>query len=338
MSANYDPEEECWEYVDPKAVRRGPFSGSRMALWFDNHMLPEDLKVRHCPSMPFLPIKELFKAPAQPFRSRPRPGPPPAPQKCNAMWQYCDTKGQLQGPFTSAQMALWYDNSMLPKTLQLRRTTDTHFATITSYFPKSLVPFQSPPVTPSMPSAKEPALAINSISLGSGTAVLNALAAAQAKVKAAPMPKAPVPARAAAQAKSSQAMLLAAQQMAASQAVPKQLDAGEVAKGGGKGGKGPVGGDKGGKGPVGAAGNAAGGKKGSGKKEAQQQHQGDQWWSEQGWSCNDKAWWESSWWNGSGWSQDGSWDHNGKQQGAEWKGDGSGGPIGATPPRERGEK
>eukprot|EP00972_Heterocapsa_arctica_P079252 11682157-Heterocapsa_arctica.AAC.1 len=61
--------------------------------------------------MPFLPIRELFATAScpwssPPFRSRPRPAPPTPPQKCQADWQYCDTEGQLQGPFTSAQMAL----------------------------------------------------------------------------------------------------------------------------------------------------------------------------------------------------------------------------------------
>eukprot|EP00972_Heterocapsa_arctica_P027922 4107016-Heterocapsa_arctica.AAC.1 len=42
-------------------------------------------------------------------------------------------------------MALWYENSMLPESLQLRRSSDTHFAAIHDYFPKPLVPFQSPP-------------------------------------------------------------------------------------------------------------------------------------------------------------------------------------------------
>lgn len=318
-------EEECWEYVDPKSVKRGPFAGKRMALWYDNHMLPEDLSVRHCPSMPFMPIREMFPGGAPPFRSRPRPAPPAPPQKCNAHWQYCDTKGQLQGPFTSAQMCLWYENSMLPKSLQLRRTTDSHFATITDYFPKPFLPFQSPPMTPMMAMPKEPpatsglrggpgggyglepdhlAKGGQPVSLGSGTAVLNALAAAQAKSKvpapksAAPTPKVPA---------------------------AHMLDA-EAGKGGGKGGKGPVGG--------GAAG-AARPDKGAGKKAKQDAQDG--WsWSEQGWtSASDKAWWEGQWWNE--WSQNGTWDHNGKQQGAEWKGDGNG-PIGATPPRERGEK
>merc|ERR1719223_1203321 len=95
--------------------------------------------------MPFLPIKELFPPGTQsPFLHRPKEGVP----KCLCHWQYMDTKRQMQGPFTSAQMRLWYEHDMLPKGLQLRRTTDVAFATIPEYFPKHSTPFHSAPTTP----------------------------------------------------------------------------------------------------------------------------------------------------------------------------------------------
>ena len=37
---------------------------------------------------------------------------------------------------------------MLPKSLMLRRTTDTSFAMISDFFPRNIVPFVSPPVNP----------------------------------------------------------------------------------------------------------------------------------------------------------------------------------------------
>lgn len=196
MDLAYSLDDDCWEYLDPKGVKRGPFSGHRMHLWYESKMLPEDLGVRHTTAMPFIPIRELFPAALPPFKSRPRPAMLQASAaKCQCHWQYCDTKGQLQGPFTSAQMAQWFEHGMLPKSLQLRRTTDTHFSTISEYFPRPLVPFQSPPMTPVMPSAKESSVGalggmplgstaatgpLVGISLGSGMAAIAAARAAAA--------------------------------------------------------------------------------------------------------------------------------------------------------------
>mmetsp|Transcript_38365 Transcript_38365/g.90166 ORF Transcript_38365/g.90166 Transcript_38365/m.90166 type:complete len:743 (+) Transcript_38365:91-2319(+) len=174
--------EECWEYLDPKGIRRGPFSSATMAAWYDNQMLPLDLGVRYSPSMPFAPISELFPKPMAAFKCQPRTPAVVAMQRMAAEaqarssaaaaaaaaaahasrggggghvaadeaaceWQYLDTKGRVQGPFSTTQMRLWYKYEMLPDHLQLRRTSDSGFATIAEYFPAPREPFQSPPVT-----------------------------------------------------------------------------------------------------------------------------------------------------------------------------------------------
>jgi len=353
-AASYNLEEECWEYLDPKGVKRGPFSGSRMLEWHRNQMLPDDLGVRHSTALPFVPIRELFPAPLQPFKSRPRPGGAPA----QSQWQYCDTKGQLQGPFSSAQMAQWYEHRMLPKTLQLRRTTDTHFATVADYFPHPLVPFKSNAMTPAMPSAKEAGVGnlggplqqhlggfggasgspVGGISLGSGMAAIAAAAAAAsvAKAQGKSLPKAApkaapkaVPAVAAPQATAKQAAPAKAKAEAKGKAAAKAEGAYPAAS--------QVDGKGKGKGKT-AAHDAAVGSgtakdKGRGKRDAaKDQHDG--WESGDWWSSNDK-WWEWSSWNG--WSE--GWDGNGKQCGAEWKGKGGDGegPVG-SPPKEKGER
>merc|ERR1719401_1166272 len=99
--------------------------------------------------MPWVPIRELFPHPLEPFKSRPKPT-PVVPQ-CQCKWQYRDKKGQLQGDFTSQQMAVWFDHGMLPPDLQLRRTTDVSFALMSQYFPTPLLPFRSQPVDPHGP-------------------------------------------------------------------------------------------------------------------------------------------------------------------------------------------
>lgn len=312
-----DMEDECWEYLDPKSVKHGPFSGTRMAVWYEHNMLPEDLGVRHVSTMPFLPIKELFHPPLLPFKSRPRP----AQQQCQSMWQYQDTRGQLQGPFTSAQMALWYEHNMLPKGLQLRRTSDAVFATIAEYFPKPLLPFQSMPVMPHLRVPQDGGLGLTAPSMA-----VAAKPAAQPKQQPAqPQAKGKAGPKAKAQA-------------------PEPVAVEQQGKGAGRG-AGPIGGGA-------AAGGRGqrGGKQGPGGKEPRQQQQQQQqvlpagWnWSEPGWSATEKAWWEWSSWNG--WAAENGncagWESNGrdKQQCAEWKGaPAEGQPIGASPPKEKAGK
>jgi hypothetical protein len=147
--------------LDPKGTKRGPFAGKTMVQWYDAGLLPEDLAVRHSQNMGFSKIREMFPAPMPPFRTRPgtkkvEPTPPPFTAglqmggTCNSSWHYIDTKGNVQGPFLSHQLQVWYEHKMLPKELKLRRTTDPSntYALIVDFFPRPLLPFQSQPVTP----------------------------------------------------------------------------------------------------------------------------------------------------------------------------------------------
>lgn len=408
----YSLEQECWEYLDPNNVKRGPFSGSKMMAWYGHSMLPDDLRVRGRATDPFVPIKELFSGGAQ-FKSRPRPGPkapaaapaqprraapqpafppaalgggfgagfmgggaemwgqpwsnpagglglgglggftapgamglgglggyggagafggslgglgaglgaggfgapapkptpkPAAPSAASAaatQWQYIDTKGEVQGPFSSDKMAQWYEHKMLPATLKLRRTTDSKFATIPEYFPKPLVPFRSPPVNLAPPVAASPS---PSTGPASGAAATSAAAT-----------------------KNAGAELLAQLQSGSKQAQPSPsgtppTPAGTPpqpkAKGKDKGkggsaeqadpkGKGKNAGKNNAKesGPIGG-GNAAQPKAKAKAKENKQQDSWDGWdWSSWDWNS----------WNG--WScEGGDWLSADGKQGAEWKG------------------
>jgi len=360
MDASLD--EECWEYLDPKSVKRGPFSGARMAVWFEHQLLPEDLGVRHGSSMPFIPIKELFYPPLIPFRSRPRPcAVQAATAKCQCQWQYRDNRGQLQGPFTSAQMALWYEHGMLPTSLQLRRTTDAVFAAIADYFPTPLEPFQNAPVNPVPPGVKEE----QQLRKDASAALAAAIGMGKAPVAKPPAPLQQVGGLAAGALTASQ-LPQAAQPLARAPPQPVKGQGTAVPKGGkmnsGKGGQGPEvgypgseatgdgnekgsGGKGGGKGagPIGgAAARAPRGKQAAvgGKEQVPSQpgQLAQVAWNEQAWSGNDKAWWEWSAWNG--WSGEGGvaggadWEHNGKQLGVEWNGKGDA----AVPQKDKGEK
>lgn len=362
--AAFNPDEECWEYLDPKQLTRGPFSSKTMAAWYDARMLPEDLGVRYSRGMQFTAIKDLFPSPLKPFRSKPGQNVPQAP----AQWQYRDTKGMLQGPFTGAQMLLWYDHKMLPKDLLLRRTTDVAFSTIDQYFPRPLVPFRSPPVTPvprketnHRPVENRAATAKPEVNhrqpTDSGVAMVKPGSITPAKT---PAPAHPIAASQPATAPAAAAQPAPAQQTPGQPAKGQQekgkgkggkagkksseaTEAVEAEDGGGKGGK-DGGKDVNGKGKGGRAG-PVGGRNARGKHAANAQPANWQW-SGPEWSGNEK-WWEWQSWNWSGDGVDG-WEHgdasygnNKKGQGAEWKGaaaDGSGAPVGASPPKEKCDK
>lgn len=302
-------EEVCWEYLDPKGHTRGPFASKTMVAWYDNGMLPEELRVRHEKNMEFMPIREMFPKPIPPFRTKPAPkkkepppAPAPAPQAgpCHCHWVYVDVKKNVQGPFTSAQMSLWYEHKMLPKELSLRRTTDTNFATIAEFFPKPAEPFKTQPQTP-----------LSHRLLNAATAqqrqvgLQDSSNSESAKAAAAPQPAAPESQPPQAQPKAGKAKAKGREPKNGKQG--QQEQEGEE-KGTGKGGK------EG---------------KGGAKAKAKAQQSKDSWWSSSEWnngSGNDnKNWWE---WNGNGWegwSGDGWEDGYSKnKQGAEWKGDGSG--------------
>eukprot|EP00435_Cladocopium_sp_Y103_P022505 s321_g5.t1 len=218
-------------------------------------------------------------------RSRPVVKPPPVKEipieACQ--WQYMDTKGNLQGPFSSQQMALWNQHNMLPKTLRLRRTIDTAFSTVDEYFPAPSTAFKSQPVVPSAnagkasyetpkPAEKRPNVAPPKVSADAALANLGPLASLFAN------------ATAAAHASAQQAM---------TQAV-KKGEKGEKGKGKGSDGDHPKQG------------------RGKAKEKAEAQNNGWSWSAEHGWT-NDKSWWEWSSWNG--WETE-NWE-NGKH--SEWK-------------------
>lgn len=325
MATCHSPDDESWEYLDPNSVKRGPFSASRMAVWYEHGMLPEELGVRYGPSMAFIPIRELFHPPLKPFRSQPKLGvpvpsqpknvspakPPPTqppsqpPSQCQ--WQYCDTKGQLQGPFPSSQMALWHEHGMLPKGLRLRRTTEPAFATIPEYFPAPLVPFKSSPVTPKEAAAPTPQPATPGPTKSQPQA-------AQAGNGHFPAPLANIFASAAAAAVAStqQASATATATAAARPTIEKAEKANEKSAEKGNKAKGK------GKNKVEeeAAGAGNEGKKGRGKAkaaaQAEQAANGGWSWSEHsGWTCSDKTWWD---WNAWSWNEAEGWE------GAEWEG------------------
>eukprot|EP00929_Paragymnodinium_shiwhaense_P107185 TRINITY_DN7324_c0_g1_i2.p1 TRINITY_DN7324_c0_g1~~TRINITY_DN7324_c0_g1_i2.p1 ORF type:complete len:666 (+),score=142.33 TRINITY_DN7324_c0_g1_i2:98-2095(+) len=332
-------DETCWEYLDPKGELRGPFPTSRMIAWYDAKMLPDNLRVRNSPTMPMTAIRELFPVPLLPFRSPPvLPRPPPQPARCTSQWRYRDTKGVVQGPFSSQQMAVWYDHGMLPPTLKLQRTTDPAylFAAIQDYFPAPLKPFVSPareplaaaplptPTPAPAPAAAayntsarhEEGLRLDLASLGlhgqplpkQGAAIqptAQSLAAAQKTAAVAAAAAAAAAAKGAEAGKS-------ARNAGKQQAVPEAVNGVEAAASNGKG--------KGGRGknaaPIGSGGEPQAEKgRGKGKKEQKRNQQSSGWsWSEQsGWVYNGSsdAWWEQDKWNswngwGEGWDQD-SW-------------------------------
>lgn len=66
-------------------------------------------------------------------------------------WQYVDDQGEVQGPFTTAQMKQWYNSNSFPSQIRLRRVGETNFSLIREYFPSPAVPFVTRAITPFLP-------------------------------------------------------------------------------------------------------------------------------------------------------------------------------------------
>lgn len=339
-------EEACWEYKDPKGTLRGPFPGKTMAQWYEQGMLPQDLRVRQMPGADFATIRELFPTGGA-FRTMPV-GRKPVEKKVEApiQWYYIDTKGNTQGPFASNQMALWFEHNFLPKDLKLRRKTDPAnlFAEILDFFPRPLLPFKSQPVAPAnmrpLPGLQgptngslvakqvppQPAAVVQQAPAPTAAAVTTATPGGGQQTAAPPQPQAQTQPAQQPKAKAKQGG-----KGKAKQAAGQDENEGDEDKDGGKDGKD----GKGGKGQ-GRGGGPIGAKPARGQKA---QQQANQWgWSGPEWAGSDKAWWEWSSWNGwSGgegdWETDGNYSRGGKNQGAEWKGEGNG-TASTSPPRE----
>lgn len=64
---------ENWWYKDSEGVVRGPFSTLCMKNWRSTGYLPDDLEIKCAVNASFVPLRELFPAPAVPFQSPPTP-------------------------------------------------------------------------------------------------------------------------------------------------------------------------------------------------------------------------------------------------------------------------
>eukprot|EP00928_Gymnodinium_smaydae_P083714 TRINITY_DN66947_c0_g1_i1.p1 TRINITY_DN66947_c0_g1~~TRINITY_DN66947_c0_g1_i1.p1 ORF type:complete len:621 (+),score=56.04 TRINITY_DN66947_c0_g1_i1:103-1965(+) len=140
----------CWEYVDPTAIKRGPFGGADMLFWYENQMLPESLPVRHDSSMKFVPIRELFHPPLLPFRScalrrEIESIEQPSQNESPKWWEYVDNQGVIQGPFAELDMVVWFENHMLPADLRIRHAYSMPFVPLMELFHPPLIPFRSQP-------------------------------------------------------------------------------------------------------------------------------------------------------------------------------------------------
>eukprot|EP00929_Paragymnodinium_shiwhaense_P107186 TRINITY_DN7324_c0_g3_i1.p1 TRINITY_DN7324_c0_g3~~TRINITY_DN7324_c0_g3_i1.p1 ORF type:complete len:656 (+),score=140.32 TRINITY_DN7324_c0_g3_i1:76-2043(+) len=284
MSQNLD--EECWEYLDQRELRQGPFSSRKMMAWHGAGMLPNALRVRHTSAMPFTPIKELFPT-GVPFGTRPMPKAAEIAGPCTCQWQYMDNKGVLQGPFSSAQMKLWFGHGMLPPDLRVRRVGDYDFSMIASYFPAPRVAFQSQPVEPVSARPPKPMMA------------------------AAPMPP---------QKPQAQALVRPVANDKHIEANGKAHTNGKAARQNGKGAHDKNGHEVNGGRGKGARNGAAehengGGKNGTGGRGKKNEYKEAGWsWDEQGWAANGDDWWESAWWE-NGWNE--GWDEG--YTDAAWK-------------------
>lgn len=61
--------ETGWQYIDPSGTVRGPFELAKMRLWHQHGFFFPELPMRCYVEDAFVPFRELFPAPAEPFKS-----------------------------------------------------------------------------------------------------------------------------------------------------------------------------------------------------------------------------------------------------------------------------
>mmetsp|Transcript_36039 Transcript_36039/g.67108 ORF Transcript_36039/g.67108 Transcript_36039/m.67108 type:complete len:339 (-) Transcript_36039:45-1061(-) len=77
----------------------------------------------------------------------------PCPQ---SGWQYLDMAGNVQGPFTLAEMQLWNSKGYFRADLLMRCNPKDSFVALAALFPAPLIPFQSHPKRPRQPATRHP--------------------------------------------------------------------------------------------------------------------------------------------------------------------------------------
>mmetsp|Transcript_129476 Transcript_129476/g.360670 ORF Transcript_129476/g.360670 Transcript_129476/m.360670 type:complete len:343 (-) Transcript_129476:196-1224(-) len=107
----------CWEYLDHRDIRRGPFSNWQMRQWWERKMFPPDLRIRPYdaaatvadkedgeePGMPFLFVEEVFQDAPSAFA----PGFSPRATDGEADWKRCSQCGRRRWEGWSAS-GEWY--------------------------------------------------------------------------------------------------------------------------------------------------------------------------------------------------------------------------------------
>jgi len=86
-----------WWYKDAKGLVRGPFSTLCMKQWRATGYLPDDLEIKDAGSATFVPLRELFPAPAVPFQS------PTTPLTCRSETVSLKEEVKIFGEDTSAE-------------------------------------------------------------------------------------------------------------------------------------------------------------------------------------------------------------------------------------------
>jgi hypothetical protein len=146
-----------------------------MRQFHQNGHILDDLLLRCDPNNQWAKLIDIFPHPMIPFQSHPERNPQQAPpeskrpaptkhqeahapahaaqghgimQACptsTSDWEYKDTQGRIQGPFTLQRMWEWHQMGYVLDDLLLRCDRNDQWAKLIDIFPHPMIPFQSYP-------------------------------------------------------------------------------------------------------------------------------------------------------------------------------------------------
>ena len=134
-----------WYFLDIHGKTQGPFPTEEMRSWYEAGYLNKDLKISQNPSKGFQALTDWFPNPDMSFLPQNQGG-GGVRESQRLHWYFADKQGQVQGPFSDANMRQWHEGGYFEPTLQIYDADmpeNTHgWKKLKDYFPVLITAFQ----------------------------------------------------------------------------------------------------------------------------------------------------------------------------------------------------
>ncbi|KAL1526673.1 hypothetical protein AB1Y20_015376 [Prymnesium parvum] len=154
-----------WVYVDDNGAEQGPFTTAKLLSWLKRGLLTAERQVRpansgaeglrpmgSCGEFAEFARSELA-ADAQAVVAKPQTA-AVAEEELEALWEYADDRGRVQGPFSARKLLGWVEKGALKPDRKVRRHGATDFVPLGSVAPFSVSITSAlpapPPLQPSL--------------------------------------------------------------------------------------------------------------------------------------------------------------------------------------------